>query len=413
MFTRLLSLLFVFLISCNHQKVHRINVKENYETSQPYYMWKHSLFHIHADTIQLHVQIPLQSLLYKRNSVNNPFYSHFSIRCELYESFKDKIVIDSSSIEFFDSLYYGHRFVQHLDVSLPWGNTSGVVKIIMKDNNRNQQTTFIQPFNGKELGNRQFYYAVKKGHGRMIGNVCSVYDTLHLQLSPLIEADSLHVYYFHLFYDIAAPPFDQSNTLPLFSWKPDSIFSVPVFNGRTQDFQLTKKGVYHFMTDTLVRNGFTVFVNRVDFPRITSHVQMVGPVRYVSSHKEFRQLEKNPDVRGAVDNFWLDVSLNAGNAAQQIQDYYSRVQFANMLFTSYKEGWMTDRGMVYVVIGTPTVVHQTQFSEVWIYGEEKNMSSTSFEFRKVFNPLSDKDYVLTRSLGYKELWHRSVKMWRR
>lgn len=56
-------------------------------------------------------------------------------------------------------------------------------------------------------------------------------------------------------------------------------------------------------------------------------------------------------------------------------EYYRRVDFANKQFSHYTEGWKTDRGMVYIILGAPNNVdrHPFEFSskpyEVWEYYE--------------------------------------------
>ena len=45
---------------------------------------------------------------------------------------------------------------------------------------------------------------------------------------------------------------------------------------------------------------------------------------------------------------------SAGNGFQE--GYYRRVRFANEEFTQYKDGWKTDRGMIYILFGPPNQV---------------------------------------------------------
>jgi hypothetical protein len=88
------------------------------------------------------------------------------------------------------------------------------------------------------------------------------------------------------------------------------------------------------------------------------------------------------------------------------------VQDANYYFTSYLEGWKTDRGMVYLIYGSPNVIYRTLNSETWIYGEENNVNSLSYSFTKVNNPFTNNDYTLERSVVYKQSWITAVDIWR-
>ncbi|MPN51542.1 hypothetical protein SDC9_199190 [bioreactor metagenome] len=85
---------------------------------------------------------------------------------------------------------------------------------------------------------------------------------------------------------------------------------------------------------------------------------------------------------------------------------------ANRLFTSYTEGWQTDRGMIYIVFGPPNIVYRSDDTESWIYGEENNFFSITFTFNKVKNIFCDNDYILQRAPVYKDNWFRAVDIWR-
>ncbi|MCE9540005.1 MAG: GWxTD domain-containing protein, partial [Bacteroidetes bacterium] len=90
----------------------------------------------------------------------------------------------------------------------------------------------------------------------------------------------------------------------------------------------------------------------------------------------------------------------------------NRVQDANLYFTSYLEGWKTDRGMIYLIYGSPNVTYKTANSETWIYGEENNINSLSYTFSKTNNPFTNNDFTLDRSVVYKQSWYTAVDIWR-
>jgi GWxTD domain-containing protein len=56
-----------------------------------------------------------------------------------------------------------------------------------------------------------------------------------------------------------------------------------------------------------------------------------------------------------------------------MEEYYSRVEYANKNFGHYQEGWRTDRGMVYIVFGPPSNIERHPFDidskpyEIWTY----------------------------------------------
>jgi GWxTD domain-containing protein len=56
-----------------------------------------------------------------------------------------------------------------------------------------------------------------------------------------------------------------------------------------------------------------------------------------------------------------------------LEEYYGRVQHANLTFTHFLEGWRTDMGMVFIRFGTPDNIERHPFDvsnkpyEIWYY----------------------------------------------
>ncbi len=119
-----------------------------------------------------------------------------------------------------------------------------------------------------------------------------------------------------------------------------------------------------------------------------------------------------PDLRKAVERFWMDASGDRERAREAIRIYYGRVENANRHFTAQVEGWRTDRGLVHIIFGTPTSIYKSDTGETWIYGEENNLMSLTFTFNKRKGPFSDNDLVLDRDPMLKGAWYRNVESWR-
>jgi GWxTD domain-containing protein len=140
---------------------------------------------------------------------------------------------------------------------------------------------------------------------------------------------------------------------------------------------------------------------------------MVEPLLYITTMKEYHEMEAVANKKDAVDAFWLARTGNELRASRLIREYYQRVEKANYLFTSFQDGWKTDRGMIYMVYGPPSMVQRTDEAEIWTYGESRHLLSLTFVFVKMQNPFTDNDYVLDRNLNYKTGWHQMINSWRR
>ena len=111
--------------------------------------------------------------------------------------------------------------------------------------------------------------------------------------------------------------------------------------------------------------------------------------------------------------YFLNVCKGNQTLAKQIiKSYYKRVADANKLFSTYKEGWKTDRGVIYIVFGPPSIVYRSMQGESWTYGEESNYRSLTFNFTMINNPFTNNDFTLERTTVYKNPWYRAVDSWR-
>ena len=74
--------------------------------------------------------------------------------------------------------------------------------------------------------------------------------------------------------------------------------------------------------------------------------------------------------------YWKTKDPSPGNEENEIfQEYFGRVNFANEQFSHYVEGWKSDRGMVFIILGSPNNVDRHPFEydskpyEIWEYYE--------------------------------------------
>lgn len=181
-----------------------------------------------------------------------------------------------------------------------------------------------------------------------------------------------------------------------------------------QPFRLPAEGLYFFEDDTTSQlNGMGLLVSDDRFPRLTRPEKLVKPVLYVSSSQETNELTGASDAKKALDRYWL--SLMAGDedvARRTIRAYYKHVEEANRLFTTYKEGWKTDKGMIYIVLGAPDRVQRSRDREVWVYTRRATTSELNFTFNKRPNQFVEDHYELVRYAEYKPIWFPIVESWR-
>lgn len=408
----LLILIAVLCVTCSVNRMDMSNISKLYDMNVPNYLYGFSLFHKENST-EIQFRVPIQEFSQRKGSDKEVFQSKFSLHYELYDDFRKIHLADSGTVLFKDTVSVENRYWNDYILEIPAGKVDqGELRIEIFDQNGDKSLNFPIFYNRKAFANNQYFYIEHIVNGRTPQTVLFTSDTFRLHISPLIRNEKIYVAYFSHFSDVANPPY-AADWEKFYEWKPENIEKIQCDSGKTAFLNFRLPGIYHFMADTTQRNGFTVFITRPDFPFITNHDFMKGPIQYISTSREFKKLETNPDIHQAVESFWLSISSGPEAARKLIKDYYNRVQFANVFFTSYKEGWMTDRGMIYIVMGQPNIVYKSIFQEIWIYGQDKNVHSVSFEFRKVMNPFSDNDFILNRNPTYKDKWQMASDMWRK
>lgn len=159
------------------------------------------------------------------------------------------------------------------------------------------------------------------------------------------------------------------------------------------------------------RLGLLVEENK--FPKLTSADELIAPLIYVSTSQERKQLFDAPDPKKAVDQFWLGVAGNDQDRARLlIRQFYGRVVAANDLFSAHKAGWLTDRGMLYQVLGPPETVYRSGNEERWVYRGYQSQNST-FVFRAKPSTFAPDNYELVRRPEHEYLWYAAVELWRK
>jgi GWxTD domain-containing protein len=221
----------------------------------------------------------------------------------------------------------------------------------------------------------------------------------------LAKQEAVTVSYYNDQFPPAALIFSEAQARVAKGIKSDSVFST--MSGDSLSF--LKKGLYLIQRDTNATEGIS-FRAEDDYPRYNKIQNLAGPLVYICTKQEYDRLELARGDKQTFDNIILSITGNTERARKLIRNYFKRVELANLYFTSYKEGWKTDRGMVYIIFGIPDDVFKFNDREVWKY---KNESFTiSFDFVKSTSVFDPGNYVLIREKRFQQTWYEVVDLWR-
>lgn len=181
----------------------------------------------------------------------------------------------------------------------------------------------------------------------------------------------------------------------------------------TTNFMFDLEGLYLIQTDTLQAEGLLLMNFGLSYPKEDRTARLVEPIQYLTSHLEYQKLKEAENPKNMMDNFWLTITGSTDKARMLIRVFYTRMSYANQYFTDVKEGWKTDRGMVYMIYGLPNNVLKNSDSEIWEYSWKQHAESVIFTFDRKPTPHSDDHYVLRRGDPKPTYWSRAIDSWRK
>jgi GWxTD domain-containing protein len=233
-------------------------------------------------------------------------------------------------------------------------------------------------------------------------------DTLQIKDLRSTEKQMIVTRYNHDF-DPALSPMATAGKNVAKTLEIDTTFMLPT----NQPFVLAQPGLYFFQDDTSANAGVGLLIVDKRFPRMTQPEDLVEPLIYISTNNEIKEIASTTAPKRTLDTYWLRLTNNNESKARRtIRAYYRRVTQANELFTTYKEGWKTDMGMVYIVFGRPDQVARSKDKEVWTYTQNSNFSEINFTFVRRPNQFVDNHYELMRYVEYEPIWYPTVEEWR-
>lgn len=160
-------------------------------------------------------------------------------------------------------------------------------------------------------------------------------------------------------------------------------------------------------------------VREPGFPSVDRLSVMVDALEYIATEEELtaiRGAEGEGQMKASFDAFWGATIAERARAGQTIAQYYERVEEANRLFSGVKDGWKTDRGMIYIIRGAPMMVETSMDREIWYYSYREPTDGEIYVFDNTSIPGLDRrlrTYTLRRHVLHAAEWRRAVDQWRR
>ncbi len=396
----LISLIFSQCSSSRpYPKKQKLNISNEDNLNAYFYFYKNT-----DSTSILYTMFNTSSLLFTRLDTGLQFYANVKITVHL-NSLSNNNFTDSAS----KLLYIPQTRDAVFDFfTIPTNNDNYNAKITITDLNKKIQYRYYSELNLTNNDTRNNFLMTLDDKVLfkpyvLEGNEIKIY---HRQKPGQMQVDV-----FKYNHTPAPPPF--ANITPSFKYLPDSTFLISAQSEGYCLLKILPHRYYHIRLSGNTSDGFTIFSIDSVFPNIKDAREMLYTSRYIMNKNEFERCHQLSDIdetKKCIDNFWLQVAGSKERAKEVIKNYYRRVIDANRLFTSYKYGWQTDRGMIYIVFGPPEDIQKTYLFEKWYYSLNGQRNALVFTFyRNKNNPFTNSDFILERSDYYKDLWYFAVE----
>jgi GWxTD domain-containing protein len=157
-------------------------------------------------------------------------------------------------------------------------------------------------------------------------------------------------------------------------------------------------------------NSFHASVSRICIIRMKNMSLIIADIdkatdqlQYIAQGSEISYIKEavtSDEKQKRFLDFWAkhDPDPKAPNN-ELMEEYYSRVEYANINYTSFMEGWRTDRGMVLIRFGPPQNIDRHPFDsnnkpyEIWYYYNQNRefifMDDSGFGDYRLLNPDTD------------------------
>ncbi|GAB4288469.1 MAG: hypothetical protein Kow0098_05780 [Ignavibacteriaceae bacterium] len=190
-------------------------------------------------------------------------------------------------------------------------------------------------------------------------------------------------------------------------------------SGNTRIFYTIKDvelGLGSYILSVIVRNLNSELITQTNKAFFSQWIGVPSSVRdldlaieqmvYIASEKELNYIEEaesNEERKKRFLDFWKSKDPNPNNPENEVfEEYFRRVEYANANFSHYDDGWRSDRGMVYILLGAPNNIDRHPFDydskpyEIWQYYDLNRefvfVDETGFGDYKLITPLYGNEY---------------------
>ncbi len=406
---KFVTILFICLsTACKVNKtLSNLNVAPIYNPENSVFNLQYSVKHIHNDSSTLSIYFNPEKLLYiKQNQDSTTKYiGQFTIKYSLYKDLYSEEVLDSFSVK---KIIVQDTQLDTLHFNIPCKLGENYWMIVkLTDLKRSFDNVKMFPIYKKHLHHPNFFQIPNANtlHGGF-----SVNDIQNTLIQHHTVKNSLvYVYPLYVQNQLPSPPFNLKNKN-----KDEYRLLTP------QTFWLNDSGQFlmnlpypavFLKLDSSQNQGTLLYQQNYAFPEYNTLDKLIDPLVYLLKPDEFNTIKNATNTKAELDNFWLkNNQMDTERARKAIKNYYDKITQANILFTTYKDGWQTDKGMMFIVKGLPQSIRIYHDREIWYYGETSLSEPEVYVFRKTNWEIYPEHFILDKNFDHKYSWEKNIQL---
>ncbi len=402
----------VFLASCaTSNKIDKYNNASSYVDDFPDHFMQYQIYHQNDSLSELSVRIDAEKIpSLKKKQVD--VYSLMRLTFGVYTSMNKQDIVQSASYKLSDIIAYEdiNKAASEIQIPLHLEDNKHYVVLLSVQDQVNKRNYFKLIRIDKNKNSAENFRLLNENNTTFWGNWIEPKERIKLQYR-YANIPSVLVDYYRAEFSPAIPPFVENISNDIGDKKPFEQYEIALSQGYSSLIQPPHKGVYA-IKDKNQSNYIKAFPQFYsDYPLKLTDAQKVFTLRYLNNKKEFKLMLQD-EAKHTVEEFWFFEDRTKERSAEMMGSYYARVIRANQLFTTYKEGWKTDRGMIFMVYGPPDFVYNEADREIWDYGDEADYNNLRFEFIIQTSSFNTQEFILLRSDSFRESWYSAVENWR-
>jgi len=404
-------------------------IKETYDPNDLSYIYNpvrsslnpsFRVFNESDDKSQLSVKFFASDLEFNEANAEGVSKTTMVILYRLFNMSLGRVPVDTGMFNLSIREEIGRRdYIYNISLDAPVGSLYEV-EVVVRDMIKNKRVQQHITFDKRNYLNRNNFKMVGHFDRKEVYNPILKENEFVNLIYPNHPIDSLYIKYFRPYEGVPDPPY---LLIPEREIDLEPFLRDVIPYSDTLPIMCRREGVYQFVIDSNNLSGYTIFNFGPDFPTMRTPESMIDPLIYLTDEEALDAMRTHPRPKVALDDYWTSLTGNIERSRELIRIYYNRVLYANLYFTSYKEGWKTDRGMIFVIYGPPDKVYKSIDGEKWGYKRPQIQSGWGirykvedellyFSFSKKESPFTDNNYILLRNETLTTFWEQAIRSWR-